>query len=45
MLKVGLCKVDYARDGFLRLIMVFGICKMRANDQEGNFVDGQFDRV
>ena len=45
MLEVGVWKVDYARDDFLGLIMTFEICKMRVNDQEDNFVDGQVDRV
>lgn len=39
-LKVGVCKVDYEKDGFQGLIMMFRICKMRINDQEGNLVDG-----
>ncbi len=44
-LKVGVCKVYYAKDGVLGSVMKFGICKMRVNAQEGNLVDGQFDRV
>ena len=45
MLKVGVRKVDYVRDGFLGLIMMFRLCKMRIGDQEDKLVDGQFDRV
>ena len=45
MLKVGVRKVDYARDGFLGLIMTFRQSKMRIGDQEDKLVDGQFDRV
>ena len=37
MLGVDVCKVDYEMDGFQVLIMMFGICKMRINDQEDNF--------
>ena len=37
MLGVGVCKVYYARDGGQGLIMMFGICKMRINDQEDSF--------
>ena len=37
MLGVGVCKVYYERDGVKGLIMTFGICKMRINDQEDNF--------
>ena len=45
MLKVDVCKVDYVRDGFLGLIMMFRLCKMRIGDQEEKLVDAQFDRV
>ena len=45
MLGVDVCKVDYERDGFQGLIMMFGICKMRIDDQEGNLVNGQVDRI
>ena len=45
MLKVGVRKVDYVRDGFLGLIMTFRLCKMRIGEQEDKLVDGQFDRV
>ena len=45
MLKVGVHKVDYARDSFLGLIMMFRLCKMMIGDQEDKLVDGQFDRV
>ena len=45
ILKVGVCKVDYEKDGVLGFLMTFGTCKMRVNAQEGNLVDGQFDRV
>ena len=44
-LKVDVCKVNYARDGVQGLIITFGICKMRINDQEANFVNGQVDKV
>jgi len=44
-LKVGVCKVGYAKDGVLGFVMTFGTCKMRVNAQEVNLVDGQFDRV
>ena len=40
MLKVGVHKVDYERDGFLGLIMIFILCKMRIGDQEDKLVDG-----
>ena len=43
--RVDVYKVDYARDGIIMLIMMFGICKMRINDQEDNFVNGQVDRI
>ena len=45
MLGVGVCKVYYARDGVQGLIMIFGICKMRINDEEGRFFYGQVGRV
>ena len=45
MIKVGVRKVYYTRDGFLGLIMTFRLCKMRIGDQEDKLVDGQFDRV
>ena len=45
MLAVDVCKVDYARGGVIGLIMTFGICKMRTNDQEDNLVDRLVDRV
>ena len=38
-------KVDYARDGFLGLIMTFRLCKIMIGDQEDKLVDEQFDRV
>ena len=44
MLQVDFCKVEYARDGVLGLIMMFGICEMRISDQEDNLVDRQVDR-
>ena len=44
-IEVDVCKVDYARDGVLGLIMTFGICKMRINDQEDKWVDRLIDRV
>ena len=39
------CKVDYAMDGVIGLIMMFGIWKMRISDKEENLVDRQVDRV
>ena len=36
----GLCK-----DGVLGLIMTFGMCKMRINDQEDKWVDRLVDRI
>ena len=45
MIGVDVFKVEYERYGVLWLIMTFVICKMRINDQEDNFVNGQVDRV
>ena len=45
VLKVDVCKVYHAKDDVLGFLMTFGTCKMRVNAQEGNLVDGQFDRV
>ena len=43
--KVDVCKIYYERGGFLRLIMMFMICKMRTSGQGDIFVDGKVDRV
>ena len=44
-MKVDVCKVNYARDGVLGLIMMFRIWKMQISDHEDNLVDRQVDRV
>ena len=45
MLEVDVCKVDYARDGVLRLIMIFGLCKLRISGPGDQLVNRQVDRV
>ena len=39
MLGVGVCKVNYSRDGVQGLIMMFWIYIMMISDQEDNLVD------
>ena len=38
MLEVDVCKVEYARDGVLGLIMMFGIYKMRVSGQKTSWL-------